>query len=188
MFVQVKCMFGLRLNSSLALRHKSRVRSDVEPPEATLFSVSFLATLILYDGTKSPMQLLIPAPHVKSTKIGWCRLSSFMTVNSEVTPAMTNDDYSHQVRAIIGQNNAGNAPVWPITNLFRFWVEKIRLISKAWRLWQESNRWFSQTHFVRSAQRLQELWTLSSWFQIGTCLEGHCAPRMIVEPSSTSSR
>ena len=80
---------------------------------------------------------------------------------------------SHQCCAIILHNLNGKALVYPITDLFRFWVERIRLISKAWKISREWSRWFFQTHYAIPV--LPRWYLLTPWFVISACWIEHCA-------------
>ena len=64
MLVQVRCMFGFIPRSLLALRHKSKVKSDVEPPER--YSSHHYTNTV----RTSEVCDIIPAPQVKSTNTG----------------------------------------------------------------------------------------------------------------------
>jgi hypothetical protein len=88
---------------------------------------------------------------------------------------------SHQCCTIILHNFNGKALVYPQTNLFRFSVERIRLISKAWRISQEWSLWFFQTRYVIPVLPRQYL--LLPWFLISACWIEHCATKGLKIPS-----
>ena len=81
MLVQVRCMLGFIPRSLLALRHKSKVKSDVEPPER--YSYRHCKGKVFVNEVCD----VIPAPQVKSTNTGWWFFSSFISEKRDVTPA-----------------------------------------------------------------------------------------------------